>query len=55
MTESPIDKICREAKEHQDYVLAHPEDFSSEYVAEMRRAEWTEKRLSIAATLRYDD
>lgn len=54
-TESPLDRICREAQEHNDYVLAHPAEFTTQEVQDAQLTAYQNSRLSLASTLRYDD
>jgi ABC-type multidrug transport system fused ATPase/permease subunit len=53
--ETPLERICREAAEHEQYVLAHPDEFSTDEVERAALSAYQRERLSIASTLRYDD
>lgn len=51
---SPLEAICRKAKERRAYIVAHPDEFTTNQAAEARREIDQSKRLSLAATLRYE-
>ncbi len=52
---SPLQRICRAAREREAYVLANPDEFSTEDVDRARLSAYQRERLSLASTLRYDD
>lgn len=54
-TESPLERICRQARERRAYVIAHPEEFTAEEVALAQNAEYQHQMLEPAAILRYGD
>lgn len=54
-TESPLARICREAREHRTYVVAHPDEFTTEEVQLAKLAIYQAERLEVAAILRYGD
>lgn len=53
-TESPLARICRQARERRARVLAHPDLFTREEVERASLAAYQDARISIASTLRYD-
>jgi hypothetical protein len=55
MSESPLERICRQAREHDHYVVAHPGEFTVDEVNSSKLRIYQRERLSIASTLRYDD
>lgn len=52
---SPLERIVRKARERRQYVLAHPAEFTRQEVEAAQLREYQDERLSLAATLRYDD
>jgi hypothetical protein len=54
LPESPLERICRQAREHRAYVVAHPNEFTTREVEEAQRSTYQSERLSLAATLRYE-
>ena len=53
--ETEIQRICREVKERRAYIVAHPDEFSLKELQDAQHAIYQSERLSLAATLRYDD
>jgi hypothetical protein len=53
--ESPLEAICRRAREHDAEVIAHPDRFSADEVARAKLAEYHRTMLEPAAILRYGD
>lgn len=54
-TESPLERICRQAVEHDAIVLANPENFTRDQVERAQLATFQRERLSVASILRYGD
>lgn len=52
--ESPLEAICRRAKERRQYVLDHPEEFTRDEWANAYNASEQSKRLVLASILRYE-
>lgn len=53
--ESPLERICREAKERRETILAHPERYTRAEVDEAKRDAYQSARLNVADILRYGD
>lgn len=55
MTESPLERICREARERDDQIIASPERYTRDEVDAAKLRVYQRERLSVASILRYDD
>ena len=53
-TESPLEAICRRAREHREAILADPDSYSREEVERAKLDAYQSARLSPASILRYD-
>lgn len=55
MSESPLDRICRMARERDARIVANPEQYTSEEVALAQNAIYQRTMLNPAAVMRYGD
>ena len=52
-TESPLEAICRQARERDAEIVANPGDHTPDAVAEAQRRQYDRVMLTPAAVLRY--
>jgi hypothetical protein len=53
-TESPLERVCREAREREDAILSSPNDYSPAEVQAAHLAVYQRERLALADILRHD-
>lgn len=53
-TESPLERICRQAREHDEAVLTNPQNYSRAEVEAARLRTFQRERLHVRDVLRYD-
>lgn len=54
-TESPLDRICREAREREAAIIANPERYTRAEVEAARLSAFQRERLQVRDILRYGD
>ena len=53
--DSPLERICRRARERDEDIIAHPERYTRDEVDAAKLSIYQRERLSVASILRYDD